>query len=236
EPGWAGRPGRRTGPARGIAWGRGGVRAGLRALRGVPLGGRPRRGHSRQGRRGGPEGLHPLVRGLGAGGFGPADDPAGPRRPPSGLPDHLRQRPRLWGPLGRAVEPGERVGGGGDRVRDLAGPRPGAGRGAGGEGGPGVRRPVVRAVGALRGLRRPARAHTLLRRGLLRGRAHPDGLLEVLRRHKRRGRTCDLCLRLPRGTGTPVRPGLAGGVRGRDRRGDRGRHRPAPEAGRDRSV
>ncbi|CAA9440190.1 MAG: hypothetical protein AVDCRST_MAG03-3930, partial [uncultured Rubrobacteraceae bacterium] len=148
--------------------------------------------------------------------------------------DHLRQRPRLRGPLGRAAEPGER--GGGGRVRDLAGPRPGAGRGNGGEGGPGVRRPVVRAVGALRGPRRQARAHTLLRRGLLRGRAPPDGILEVPRRHDRRGRPCDLHLRLPRGTGTPVRPGLAGGVRGRDRRCGRGRCRPAPEAGRDRAV
>ncbi|CAA9460821.1 MAG: hypothetical protein AVDCRST_MAG02-2157, partial [uncultured Rubrobacteraceae bacterium] len=64
----------------GGAGGGDGFRARLRALRGISLGGRPGRGHPRQGRRGGPEGSHPLVRGLVAGGFGAADDPPGPRR------------------------------------------------------------------------------------------------------------------------------------------------------------
>lgn len=134
----------RDGPGR-----RSDARARLPPLGAVPRGGEPGRRNTVAGGRGGLEGLHTLVRGLGSGRLGPSHGPPGPRGAPTGLPHNLRKRAGLRRLLGRGAEPHERVPGRRHKLLARAGPRAGTGGGTGGQDRPRVGRPLVRPLGGL---------------------------------------------------------------------------------------
>ena len=112
-----------------------------------------------------------------------------------------------------------------------AGARAGTGRGTGGQGRAGVRRPLVRPVGDIRSPRNPAGAGHGFRCRLLRGGPYPDGLREVRRCHGSWGRAQDLRRSLPGPAGSRVRLGAFGVDRARDGRSCDGRL-PEKEAAR----
>ena len=135
--------------------------------------------------------------------------------------------------LGRYPQRDERRSCGGYLLRYSPRPRTDAGRGAGRQGEPRLRGPVVRPLRGVRHTRRPAHPRALVRRRLLRRRVDPDAALEVPRRDHRRYAARNFCLHLPRGAGAAVRRGAAYRL-WRGARGDGGRRGrpPPPEPGR----